>query len=72
MIGASSPAVLDRVPITTSLAVAVGTEQLARSRSQGFDYVPSANALAFYGIPFPKGARVVTSYRRWARQAALQ
>jgi len=67
--GAASPAILQYVPISASLAVAVDQTQLKRSRAQGFDYVSSSNTLVFIGVPFPKGSQVVASYRRWVKQA---
>ena len=69
--GASSPAKLQYVPISASLAVAVDTKQLNRSKSQGFNYAPSSNTLVFVGIPFPKGSQVVASYRRWIQQVVI-
>jgi hypothetical protein len=70
--GSSSPVVLQYVPISASLAVAVEKNQLERSRKSGFDYVSSANSLVFIGVPFPKGSQVVASYRRWVAQALLE
>jgi hypothetical protein len=67
--GAASPAVLQYVPISASLAVALGTQQLARSRTQGFDYSSASNSLLFIGVPFKKGDQVVASYRRWIKQS---
>jgi hypothetical protein len=70
--GAASPAKLEYVPISSSIAVAVGKTQLARSRTQGFDYVASANTLVFIGVPFPKGSQTVASYRRWSEQVVVE
>ncbi len=70
--GSASPAILQYVPISASIAVAVDQTQLKRSRVQGFDYVASSNTLVFIGIPFPKGSQVVASYRRWVAQAAFE
>ena len=70
--GASSTAKLEYVPISASLAVAVGKTQLSRSRVKGFDYAPSSNTLVFIGIPYPKGAKIVASYRRFKQQAAIE
>jgi len=67
--GASSPAVLQYVPISASLAVALGTQQLTRSRTKGFDYSSASNSLLFIGVQFKKGDQVVASYRRWIEQA---
>ena len=70
--GAASPARLEYVPISSSIAVAVGKAQLARSRVKGFDYVASANTLVFIGVPFPKGSQTVASYRRWSKQVVVE
>jgi hypothetical protein len=70
--GLASPAELETVPISASLAVAVGTEQLARSRVQGFDYAPGSNALVFVNVPFSKGVQVAASYRRYERQMTVE
>ena len=59
-------------PVSGSLAVAVGNQQISRSRQKGFDYVASVRAIAFYGMPFPKGAMVVTSYKRWILPTGVQ
>jgi len=66
--GASSTAKLEYVPISASLAVAVGSTQLKRSRSQGFDYASSSNSLVFIGVTYQQGAQVVASYRRFKDQ----
>ena len=69
IIGKSSPVILEHSPISASIAVAVGSKQVPRSQVSGFDFVSSMSSLAFYGMPFPKGAMVVTSYRRWTLSA---
>jgi hypothetical protein len=69
--GASSTAKLEYVPISASLAVAVGKNQLNRSRSKGFDYAATSNSLVFIGIPYPQGAQVVASYRRYKDQGPI-
>ena len=70
--GAASPAILQYVPISASLAVAVDNKQLTRSRVKGFDYVGFSNSLVFTGVNIGKGSQVVASYRRWVRQAILK
>jgi len=70
--GASSPAKLQYVPISASLAVAIDKTKLKRSRLKGFDYSPATNTLIFIGVPFPKGSQVVASYRRWVKQKAVE
>ena len=69
--GAASPAVLQYVPVSASLAVAVDNTQLQRSRVKGFDYVGFSNSLVFVGVPITKGSQVVASYRRWVKQASI-
>ena len=69
--GQASPAKLEYVPISASLAVAVDKTQLDRSRSKGFDYAPSSNTLVFIGVPFPKGSQVMASYRRYKDQGPI-
>jgi hypothetical protein len=68
---AASPAILEYVPISASLAVALGKQQLTRSRTQGFDYNGASNSLIFIGVPINKGDQVVASYRRWVKQAII-
>jgi hypothetical protein len=70
--GLASPAILQYVPISASLAVAIDKRVIPRSRVNGFDYTPSANSLVFIGVPFPKGSQVVASYRRWVQQTPVQ
>ena len=70
--GAASPAVLQYVPISASLAVALDNKQLKRSRASGFDYVGFSNSLVFVGVKIPKGSKVVASYRRWVKQATVK
>jgi hypothetical protein len=69
--GAASPAILDLVPISASLAVALNQTQLERSRVKGFDYNAASNSLLFLGVPFNKGDQVVASYRRWVKQQPI-
>jgi hypothetical protein len=70
--GAASPAVLQYVPISASIAVAVNNTQLTRSRVKGFDYVGFSNSLVFIGVTIGKGTQVVASYRRWVKQATIE
>ena len=70
--GAASPAVLQYVPISASLAVAVDLTVLKRSRTQGFDYSAASNSLIFLSTPIKKGTQVVVSYRRWVKQAIIE
>lgn len=66
--GASSKTVLQYVPISASLAVAINADQITRSRIQGFDYVTASNSLVFSGLSFNTGDQMVSSYRRWVKQ----
>ena len=69
--GAASPAVLEYVPISASIAVAVGPNQLTRSRTNGFDYNATANSLVLYGVKVQPTDPVIVSYRRWVEQAII-
>jgi hypothetical protein len=70
--GAASPSILQYVPVSASLAVAVDQTQLKRSRIKGFDYVGFSNSLVFIGVPIQKGSQIVASYRRWVKQAVIE
>ena len=70
--GTASPAILEYVPISASLAVALGKTVLQRSRTKGFDYSGTNNSLIFINTPFKKGDQVVASYRRWVRQEVVK
>jgi hypothetical protein len=72
IVGVASTAVLEYVPISASLAVAAGKQQLTRSRTKGFDYNAGSNALVFYGTPLTPKDALVASYRRWVAQDALK
>jgi len=70
--GKASPAILEYVPMSASLAVALGKNVLKRSRIKGFDYSATNNSIIFLNTPFKKGDQVVASYRRWVRQAVIK
>jgi len=70
--GLASPAVLQYVPISASLAVAVDMTVLKRSRIQGFDYSADSNSIVFLSTPIKKGTQVIVSYRRWVKQAIIE
>ena len=70
--GMASPAILEYVPMSASLAVALGKTVLTRSRTKGFDYSAANNSLIFINTPFKKGDQVVASYRRWVRQEIVK
>lgn len=70
--GLSSPAVLEYVPISASLQVALGAQELPRSRQRGFDYSSTSNSVVFINVPIQKGDQVVAAYRRWEKQEQIQ
>jgi hypothetical protein len=70
--GAASPVILEYVPISASLAAALGQTQLQRSRVNGFDYVGFSNSIVFIGVEINKGDLVVASYRRWVKQELIE
>lgn len=51
-LGASSRSALDRRPISGSLTARTAME-LARNRSNGFDYEPAGNSVLFFGAAAP-------------------
>ncbi|MBW2733286.1 MAG: hypothetical protein JRH20_12910 [Deltaproteobacteria bacterium] len=70
--GAASSMVLEYVPISASLAVALGSNELPRNRLRGFDYIGFSNSIFFAGVSQQPGVQVVVSYRRWVRQEAIK
>ena len=70
--GAASPIVLDYVPISSSLAVAMDAIEVKRSRTNGFDYRSATNSLVFINVKYKKGSEVIASYKRWKRQEVLK
>ena len=64
--------VLDYVPISSSLAVALDAVQVYRSRTNGFDYRTNGNSLVFINVKYKKGSEVIASYKRWKRQEELK
>ncbi len=69
--GKASPAILQYVPMSASLAVAVNKSKVPRSRNAGFDYDRASNSLIFHGVSLSKGKQVVASYRRWTKQQVI-
>jgi hypothetical protein len=65
--GASSPFILERTPITSTIQVRVRGRAVPRSRSAGFDYDAVSRAVVFYGDMYrpAMGDEVVVSYRLW-------
>ncbi|HEV8321847.1 MAG TPA: hypothetical protein VG389_09555 [Myxococcota bacterium] len=64
IIGSSSPIVLERTPISLSLACALGGSVIDRSRSLGFDYNAAGNSIVFFGLGMMlQNADVACSYR---------
>ncbi|MCA9670638.1 MAG: VWA domain-containing protein [Myxococcales bacterium] len=72
IIGAASPVVLEYVPISASLAVALDGIQINRSRTNGFDYRAANNSIALINVQFEKGSELIASYKRWAEQAIVE
>ena len=72
IIGASSPIVLEHVPISASLAVTLDGIALKRSRTSGVDYRAAYNTLALIGVAYSKGSHVVASYKRWRAPEVVQ
>ncbi|MFH1130421.1 MAG: hypothetical protein V1754_03740, partial [Pseudomonadota bacterium] len=72
IVGAASPVILEYIPISTSLAVALDGKQLERSRTDGFDYRASANSLAFINVRLEKGSEVISSYKCWKKQNIVE
>ena len=70
--GAASPIILDYVPISSSLAVAMDAIEVKRSRTNGFDYRSATNSLVFINVKYKKGSEVIASYKRWKRQVILK
>ena len=70
--GKASPVVLDYVPISSSLAVAMDAVEINRSRTNGFDYRTNANSLVFINVKYKKGSEVIASYKRWKRQEDIK
>ncbi len=66
--GKASPIILDYVPISLSLAVAMDAIEVKRSRTNGFDFRSATNSLVFINVKYKKGSEVVASYKRWKRQ----
>ena len=67
IVGQASPVVLDEVPVSASLAVALDNTPLARSRAKGFDYRADGNSLVLINTKYSKGSQVVVSYGKWVR-----
>lgn len=65
--GASSPFVLERVPITSTIKVRVRGRDVPRSRTDGFDYDGASRSIIIYGPSYrpAMGDEVVVSYRLW-------
>ncbi|MBU1238913.1 hypothetical protein KJ865_04315, partial [Myxococcota bacterium] len=67
IVASSSPVRLAHVPISLSIAGAKDGIALERSRSNGFDYRASANAIVFIGQTFDPNhpSEILISYWRW-------
>ena len=71
--GAASPVVLQKFPISLSIAVARDGIELPRNRMMGFDYRFASNSIVFFGLPFDpaRPSEVVVSYRRYQMQRPI-
>ena len=74
IIGASSPIALKYVPIASTLEVTRDNVLIPRSRSEGWDYRASSNAIVVYNMPFNPAApsEIVVSYRRWEQEVIVE
>ena len=72
IVGKASPVVLDYVPISSSLAVAMDAVEIKRSRTNGFDFRTNGNSLVFINVKYKKGSEVISSYKRWKRQEDIK
>ena len=65
--GASSQFKLSRTPITSTIKVTIGSRDVPRSRTDGFDYDPASKSVVFFGNNYrPRiGDQVFISYRIW-------
>jgi len=70
--GAASPVVLEYVPISASLAVAMDAVAISRSRTNGFDFRSASNSLVFINVKYKKGSEVIASYKRWEGQTIIK
>ena len=70
--GKASPAILQYVPMSASLAVAFDKKKIPRSRQSGFDYDRASNSLIFTNVALTEGKQVVASYRRWTKQKVIE
>ena len=66
VVGAASPIVLDHVPISSSLAVAMDAIEVKRSRTNGFDYRANKNSVVLINVKYKKGSEIVAAYKRWS------
>lgn len=65
--------VLQKFPISLSIAVARDGIELPRNRMMGFDYRFASNSIVFFGLPFDpaRPSEVVVSYRRYQMQRPI-
>jgi len=61
-LGAASRSPLVRQPVSSTLAVRTGVD-VGRSRSNGFDYDPSANTVLFFGSVPAQGTPFQVAYQ---------
>ena len=65
IVGKASPIVLDYSPVSASLAVALDSVVVKRSRTNGFGYRALNNSLVFINVKYKKGSEAIASYKRW-------
>ena len=65
IVARASPMVLERVPVSASLAVALDAVAVKRSRTNGFAFRAENNSLVFINVKYKKGSEVIASYSRW-------
>jgi len=63
--GASSGIKLAHVPISSSLRVAIGSKEIPRSKSKGYDYSPESNTITFINEPIQQGDVIYLMYHYW-------
>jgi len=65
VIGAASPTKFVATPVSATITVSLDGTVIKRSRTNGFDYYPTANSLSLINVNYKKGSVVITGYRRW-------
>jgi hypothetical protein len=66
IVAEASPIKLEYMPISASLGVMLNGTGIKRSRTNGFNYRASHNALVFANVKYKKGSEVIAAYMRWS------